>query len=244
MIGPRLSPLNRFNNVIGPGQTDGMSYVLACAWLWSWHSGLIYDLTLICCQIALQWRCWFCVYLHRTVGLVWTARTLLALLCFVLTYTYGACDLSQSHPHCPPKYTTMPMTGLLLSSSNPWKNGVRCGRADWTCLPAVPLGWCSCYWIEQRTSACTCAWLWRTFGSSVEYAIIISSWFHVQIHYNGDDGCGAVQTHYNGDDGCAFIFVACMGRCRVGPGRTACTSVLACLNLKQVVIDVRCSMRS
>ena len=31
MIGPRLSPLNRFNNVIGPGQTDGMSYVLACA---------------------------------------------------------------------------------------------------------------------------------------------------------------------------------------------------------------------
>ena len=39
----------------------------------------------------------------------------------------------------------------------------------------------------------------------------------------------AVQIHYNGNHGCAFIFVAFVERCRVGPGRTGRTFVLVCV---------------
>ena len=43
----------------------------------------------------------------------------------------------------------------------------------------------------------------------------------------------AVQINYNVDYGCVFMFVECMERCRVGPGRTARTFVLVCAFIRR-----------
>ena len=48
----------------------------------------------------------------------------------------------------------------------------------------------------------------------------------------------AVQIHYNIDDGCVFIFVECLTRCRIGPGRTDRTFLLVCVWIFESVMFV------
>ena len=79
----------------------------------------------------------------------------------------------------------------------------------------------------------------RWYVISPSCAILLSK----QIHYNGDDDCALC------DEGSALLdlrWLNVWNGCRVGPCRTDRTFVLlrVCLNLKVLITDVRCSMRS
>ena len=85
-----------------------------------------------------------------------------------------------------------------------------------------------------RTCVLVCAWIWSCYSCSMQYEVVISPWCAVQIH----------RVHYNGDDGCAFMFVECMKRCRIGPGRTGSAFVLVCACIWSCYsCSMRCSMR-
>ena len=72
----------------------------------------------------------------------------------------------------------------------------------------------SCYWF------------------SIPYEVVMSPSYAVQIYYNGDDGC-------------TVIFDGWYGTVSCWPWTNSkCVCIGVCLNLKQVVIGVRCSMRS
>ena len=96
------------------------------------------------------------------------------------------------------KYTTMAMTAVRLSSLHVWNHLVLALDEQ-----RVRLYWCV---LEFEASWYCC---------SMQYEVLMSP------------SC-AVQIHYNGDDGSVFIFVECVERCRVGPGRTERTFVLVC----------------
>ena len=84
---------------------------------------------------------------------------------------------------------------------------------------------CAFMFVEYM-ERCPVAWPWtnRMYAfigvclnsCSIQYYVVISTWRTVQIHYNDDNGC-------------AVVFVDCMKRCCVFPGRTACTFVLMCV---------------
>ena len=79
---------------------------------------------------------------------------------------------------------------------------------------------------KECTFVLVCVLIWNCYSCSmIQYEVVISPWCDVQIRYN------------NGDDGCTLMFVECMERSRVGPGRTNSAFVLVCvLNLKVLFI--------